>query len=186
MFKVITAVGTEPVTLTEAKLQCKVDTSDDDALITALITAAREYCEHYTRRAFASLTVEMVLDEFPADDTIMLDHSPVTSITHIKYNDSAGDEQTITGSEYALDEYGDANRVVLDYGISWPLAQDIPNAVRIRYVAGWTTLPFAAEAAVKLLIAHLYKNRSATTEKALSEVPIGVDALLNTIKIWSK
>jgi hypothetical protein len=47
-FKVITAVATEPVTLAEARLQCKVDADDTthDAVLTALITAAREFAEH--------------------------------------------------------------------------------------------------------------------------------------------
>ncbi len=38
----------EPLTLAEAKLHLRVDLSDDDALITALISAAREQAEFLT------------------------------------------------------------------------------------------------------------------------------------------
>jgi len=40
-----TAPAVEPVSLSEAKTHCRVDTSDDDAYIGSLITVAREYLE---------------------------------------------------------------------------------------------------------------------------------------------
>ena len=67
-YKVITDVGTEPVSLAEARLQCKVDaddTSHDTYLQNVLIPGAREYAEHYARCAFAERALEGVLDEFP-------------------------------------------------------------------------------------------------------------------------
>ena len=56
-YRVITAVAIEPVTLAEARLQLRMtvdDTAADDPLINVLITAAREFAEHYTGRALAS------------------------------------------------------------------------------------------------------------------------------------
>ncbi len=38
----------DPISLADAKLFLRVDISDDDALITSLITVAREYCETFT------------------------------------------------------------------------------------------------------------------------------------------
>jgi len=43
---------TEPVTLEETKLFCKIDFDDDDVLIESLITAAREMCEDYSNIGF--------------------------------------------------------------------------------------------------------------------------------------
>lgn len=188
MYKVITAVATEPVTTAEAKLHLRVDVSDDDALIGGLITAAREFAEHYTGRAFAPQTLEMALDRFPVyeDDCIDLDLPPVATITSVKYTDATGTEQTIAGSAYSLSLYGDSRRIAPTYGVYWPTTQDVPDAVRIRYVTGYTTLPKAAKAGLLLLIGHLYENRQAVSTLSLEEIPMGARSLLDTIKIWSK
>lgn len=55
----------EPVSLAEAKQFLRVDYADDDVLITSLITAAREFCEDWTHRAFYNQTWTRSLDNFP-------------------------------------------------------------------------------------------------------------------------
>lgn len=182
-YKVITAVSTEPVTLAEAKLHLRIDVMDDDTLITALITAAREFAEHYTGRALAPQTLEMALDEFTGD-CIDLDMPPVASITSVKYTDAAGVEQTVSSADYSLSAYGNSRRIDLGYGKTWPSTQEIPDAVRIRYVTGYTTAPKAVKSALLLLIGHLYENRQSVSTLNSNEVPMGARALLDTVKIW--
>lgn len=199
--KVITGVATEPVTLAEAKLHLKLDdiagSHPDDTLVTALITASREACEHYAGLALAGRTLEVSLDEFPEceEDVITLPMGPVASITSVKYTDDAGDEQTVSSSAYALSPYGGSRRLAPTFGNYWPDAQDIPDAVRIRYVtgyaatgaaAGYTTAPKAAVQAILVLIGHLYENRNADVKTAVEDLPPAVRALLNTIKVWDR
>ncbi len=62
----VTAPIEEPVSLAEAKLHLRVDYSNDDLLIAALITAARQHAENDTRRALVTQTWRQVLDQFPA------------------------------------------------------------------------------------------------------------------------
>lgn len=184
MYKVVTPVAAEPVTTAEAKLHCRVDTTADDTLFDALVVAAREFAEHYTGRAFAAQTLELALDTFPDcnADWIDLDMPPVASVSSVKYTDTAGVEQTMDSGDYSLSVYGESRRISLAYNVSWPLTQDIPNAVRIRYVTGYTTLPKAAKQGLLLVIGHFYEKRGAATE----DVPEGALALLNTIKVWSR
>lgn len=66
--KLITPPATEPVTLAEAKLQCKVDVdlTADDWLLMSYITGARQRAESITRRALVSQQWKITGDRFPS------------------------------------------------------------------------------------------------------------------------
>lgn len=186
-YKVITAVATEPVTLAEARLQCKIDSDDitHDAVLTALITAAREFAEHYTGRALATVTLEAALDEFPrCDGALKLPMPPVASITSIKYTDTAGVEQTLAGANYALSTYGTSRTVSLTYGNSWPSTQDVADAVRVRFVAGYASLPKAVKAALLLHI-EIESPLNPLLPAERQNLERARDSLLNTVKVYS-
>jgi uncharacterized phiE125 gp8 family phage protein len=185
MHKVINDISAEPITATEAKLHLRVDTTADDTLIAGLIPAARVFAEHYTGRSLVSRTLEMALPCFP-EGSIYLDAPPVTSVVSIKYTDTAGVEQTVPSGDYTLSPYGESRRVSLIYGKTWPMTQDVPDAVRIQYVAGYASLPSSAKSAMLLMIGHWYSNREAVGDVKLAEVPLGAINLLNTVKTWGK
>ena len=130
----------------------------------------------------------MALDQFPEYAMgFDLDRPPVASITSVKYTDTAGAEQTITSTNYTLSLYGDSRRVIPKYLYQWPITRDIPDAVRIVYVTGYTALPTAAKAAILLLVGHLYENRETVNiGNITSELPFSTQALLDTIKCWAK
>jgi uncharacterized phiE125 gp8 family phage protein len=133
----------------------------EDTLLASYITAAREYGEDITRRAFATQTIEMLLDEFPAEDYIELSMPPLQSVTSVKYKDSAGTETTMTATtEYLVDTDSNIGRVGLPTGVSWPSFIPYPfNPIKIRYVAGYTTLPSMLKNAILLHIGYMYKYR---------------------------
>ncbi len=64
-YRIVTEPTVEPVLLAEALDYLRVDSGDDDAQITRLITAARKYCEHITGRAFAtqSILAQLIIDK---------------------------------------------------------------------------------------------------------------------------
>lgn len=61
-----TAPSVEPVSLIEAKAHLRVDVTDDDGYISALIVAARQAAETITRRALITQSWAVTLDQFPA------------------------------------------------------------------------------------------------------------------------
>ena len=79
----MTAPTGEPVSLTEAKAQCRVDITDDDTYITALITAARSHLETIARPQLAMITQtgECLLDDWPGGGTLGLRPYPQQSVT---------------------------------------------------------------------------------------------------------
>ena len=181
-YQVITP-PTEPVTLADARLHLRVTDTSEDTLIASLTTAAREYCEHYLQRSIGSQTLELALDEFP-EGAIELEHGPCISITSIKYIDTTGVEQTLAGAAYTLDDYSHKSWAVRAYGTEWPDTLEAANVVKVRYVAGST--PSAVIAAMKLIIGHLYENREQSiVGVSVTELPLGVKALLDTKRIWS-
>lgn len=186
----VTPVTTEPVSLVEAKLQCRVDTTDEDALLTALISAAREHGETFTHRALAQQTWDWKLDDFPcsAYEPLVLPKPPVTSITSISYVDANGTTQTWSSSNYVTDlpagPWAAPARIAPAYGLTWPSVRDQMSAATVRFVCGYTTAPEAVKAALKLLIAHWYRNRESVGEGQLAPVPHTVDALLWPFKAF--
>ena len=86
---IVTPAASEPISLTDAKNFLRVDHSNDDTLISALITSARQLCEEYTRRILVTTTIDEYYDKFPMNryenlsNLIYLSRGPVASITSL-------------------------------------------------------------------------------------------------------
>ena len=166
----IAAPASEPLDLATAKLHCRVDGNDDDALVTALIIAAREQAEHETGRALITQTWELVHDVFP--DAFVLRKAPIQSVTSIKYLDSTtGAEQTLAPADYLLDKDSEPGYVVPGYGKAWPDSYAVPNAVRCRYVCGYgdaAAVPQAIKQWMLLAIGTMYAQRETAAGQTYS------------------
>lgn len=182
--RVVTGPTAEPVTLEEASAHCRVDTSDEEALLAAYITAARQYAEEITGRAFLTQTLELTLDGFEAD-TIELPRAPVASITSIGYLDTAGVSKTVTS--HVLDGRSRPPRLTPAYGESWPDTRGTPGCVAIRFVAGEATAPEPVKQAILLMVGHWYEHREdaiAAPGITIASIPHGAHALLAPYRIW--
>lgn len=172
---------TEPLLLSEAKAHLRVDVNDDDALIKALIQAAREHVEDKTHRALLPQTWRLTRDSFPARTTMSLEASDVASIETFTYVDIGGVTTDFTA--YALDTDAMPARVSLPYGASWPATRAQRNAVTVTFQRSMAddagALPEVFKTAMKLLIGTWYESREAFVDARFAlEVPFSVDALL--------
>lgn len=175
-----------PVTLQETKDHLRVTHDLDDALISVLIEAAVQNLDGrdgWLGRALMAQTWDYTLDAFPSGMSIPLPLAPVQSITAITYTDADGAAGTTFDSgSYAMGEdLAWSPRVWLGYGLTWPSTRGVPDAAKIRFVAGYATrhdVPAPIKAAILLMIGHLYENREATAETRLIEVPMASQYLL--------
>lgn len=190
-----TAPVSEPVSLSDAKTHLRVpsDVTDEDGLIAALITTAREYAEQYTGRAIRTQTWDYKLDAFPCDE-IVLPMPPVTSVSSISYVDQNGDSQTWSASYYQTDLPSGPTaakaRIWPAYGQYFPQTRWQLNAVTVRFVSGYATVaavPESIKAAIKLIVGHLYLNREDVAVGVgigAIQVPKAADSLLWPLKVF--
>ena len=169
----VTPAATFPVTLTEAKAQCRVLHASEDVYIGLLIEAAAAHIQEYTGRSVGAQTWKLTLDKF--FDEILLPRGPVQSVESVEYFDADGQEQTLV-SGWALDASTDPARILRDADASWPSTAERFDAVAITYDAGGTS-PADVKHAALLLVAHWYHNREAVGTP-LAPVPMAVEALL--------
>lgn len=181
-----TAPAALPVSLIEAKAHLRVDTTDDDLLITALIGSATELAEQATGRALMAQTWQLSLDTFPC--AAELTRVPVQAVTSLVYADVTGTDQTLALANYTLcnsDDYSPA-RVVPAWSKSWPAIRSQPNAVRITYTAGYASaalVPESIKSWIKLMVGAMYENREAVNE--VQTFALGfADRLLDRYKVW--
>lgn len=82
----------EPLTLDEVKLDRRVDSNLDDTLLTALIQAAREYCERYTGLSLVTQTREVIVPAYvegmllpygPVQAAVVSDEGPPYTVTYV-------------------------------------------------------------------------------------------------------
>ena len=191
----ITPPAVEPISLALAQMHMRVDDQTDAAYISGLITAARVYAEHYTRRAFITQTWDMKIDQFHYFDTreLIIPKAPLQSVTYIQYVDTAQNTQTLGASSYVVDSAQKPARIYPAFAQYWPATLPLQNSVTVRFVAGYgatqTDLNIAGSVpgtiiqGMLLLISHWYENREpVVAERGVvpTEIPLAVDALLGS------
>jgi hypothetical protein len=199
------APASEPVTRAEAKLWTRLSITDDDAIIDSLITAARQWCEDYTGRAFVTQSWRLTLDQFPGVglvarpmataavwpgwwdwpafwDLVRLPKAPLVSIDSVQYVDSLGATQTIDPSLYQADTESEPGRLRPSYSQTWPAPRLQLASVRVTYTCGYgaaAAVPEGVKTAIKMLLGAWYENREAIGDKPMTESPMAVRALLD-------
>ena len=190
----LTQPTVEPVSIAEAKAQCRIDDTGEDLLLMATyISAAREWAESYTRRTFIHTQWQLRTDSFPFE--FRLPFPPMATATGytavaVTYTSSivggVGTVVTLPTDQYRVDREQTPGGIRPLYGQSWPGYINDRNAVTATWWGGYgedgTKIPKAVKPAIMMLVAHLFSNREMTSELALKEVPFGVKTLLNTVR----
>lgn len=164
----ITAPTGDVVTTAEAKAYAKVTHSAEDSLIGDLVATAVELVEHICDRQLLSATYDITFDAWPeSGEELEIPFAPTSSITHVKYIDEDGAEQTLSSSVYISYTDIDPAQIYLAYGQSWPGLRVQRNAVTVRAVVGYANaaaVPDAIKTAIKIAVTAWLENREGCQE----------------------
>jgi uncharacterized phiE125 gp8 family phage protein len=181
--QLITPPATEPVTLADAKLHLKIDTGDDDALITRLIGTARARGEWHLGRALITQSWRLWLDAWPCSGIIELPLPPlqgVASVTVYAPDDTA---TVLDPATYQMDAASQPARLTLKSTVLPPTNLRAINSVAVEFTAGYgdnaSDVPSGISEALLELIAFLYENRG----EAPAELPLDCLALLAPFRV---
>lgn len=158
-----TESSTEPITVEEARAQCRIDGTEEDADLFSMITEARRDCEN--RLGDKSLINATCIDHFDRFAGKMeLHYSPVASTTHVKYYDTNGTLKTLSSDTYELGVINGIGVIRLQYNQDWPSdVRDHPDSVVVTYTAGYGTavsnVPAMIRRWIKARVGWLYGNR---------------------------
>jgi uncharacterized phiE125 gp8 family phage protein len=183
---IVTPPTVSPVSVEEAKSYLRIDHSDEDLTIQALIDTAVDYAENYTGRALITQVWEETYSEFPREGYIQIPKAPLQTIDDFEYTEA--NETTADFADYTADLF--RNRAVLNYDESWPSCTLEPvEGIRIEWTCGYgddgTDVPEAIRQAIMLLVGHWYENREPVIIGTIqSNLPFAVQALLNPYRTW--
>lgn len=171
-YSLVSPPAVEPISLSLAKKQLRVDSPDDDYLISTYVSVARDFCERYCNRAFYPQSWQLALDSFPYGDyrsTIPIDQrSPwnysaywndlairlpkpmCLGVTSLTYLDASGVLQTLNPNLYDVDITSRPARIVPAMGQTWPLTQFyLPGSIQVLYQAASYVLNVTENVALK-------------------------------------
>jgi hypothetical protein len=192
------------VSIEEAKAHLRIDHADEDNLITALVEAATATIDGrdgWLGRAIGVQTWDLSLDcgwwrgqgsvsgphwwwgGYGTGWGIRLPLPPLRSVDTITYRNAAGTEQTLAPESYVVSGVGSGQRgrVTLASGVEWPDVQAGPEALTIRFTAGYEEVPAPIKAAILLNTARLYEQR----ENPNSDLGGAAMALLGPYRVFA-
>jgi len=180
----LTPSAGEPLSIAEAKQFLRVEHDGDDALIAALIAAARNVVEVTTRRVLVSQTWRVVLDRWPASGRIVSPVNPLRTLEAARVFAADGTPVALDVDAFTLNTasvpgviaFGRANvaepgralaGIELDVTAGYGDAEDVPAPL---------------VQAIRLLLARAYEHREEVRTDAL---PGAVASLIAPFRVIS-
>jgi uncharacterized phiE125 gp8 family phage protein len=181
----LTAPTAEPVTLAEAKLAARVDSTALDTMIPGLITAAREQSEQIAGQRWVTQVWRHELADWPAADAPLPQYG-ATAVA-VSYWDGAA-WQALPGSAY---EYapapGGGTVLVPAPGAAWPTlgARSIAARVRVDITSGGdvASVPQVVKLYIKSMVAAWVDNPSALADGKAESSP-WLHHLLDSVRVY--
>ncbi|HFB54376.1 MAG TPA: hypothetical protein ENJ46_00510 [Hellea balneolensis] len=168
----------EPVDLAYAKTFLRVDTPDEDTLITDMISTARAQVENIIGRTLIKRGF-LYRGDTPSSTCVSLPRPPLISVTRLSLISEQGMITDILPENYIVNTRNEPGEIQLVAGTHWSDHQTQNIGIEIEFFAGYgetaTDIPLPIKQAILLLLAQNFEHRDAVDKPTL---PLMVDALL--------
>lgn len=192
--KQITGPTTPVVSLDEAKTHLRIDHSDEDAYISALVTSATNFVEEFTGRSLITQTWRASFDRWPPNDcgfnVLELPRPELLSVESLKYYDINGSLTTVDPSNYTV-EFGTPGFITIRKFFGYPsLEDDRKLAIELEFTSGYgpapEDVPQILRQAIHLMLKHFYEIRMPVLENMnATKVPLSVQTILKLFRVRS-
>lgn len=180
----VTNPTVEPVSLSMAKSQCRIDTDAEDEYIQNLIAVARQYVEDVLDITLCTTVWEARYDLFPVW-AIVLPRAPMAAGTvTVTYRNGDGTYGTLSSAsgDFQVDTKSVPGRIFPLWARAWPPTRGDENSVVVQFTAGYgadgTNVPPVAKHLILMLVAHLFESRQPAVVGGVTSVPYTFDTLL--------
>ncbi|MEF2073828.1 head-tail connector protein [Consotaella aegiceratis] len=167
----------EPVSLAVAKGWCRIENTDEDDLVVALIRAARQAIEAATGLVLVRRGFRLYVDPVPSTGWIEIARQPLVAVTSLVAYDGSGEPVS-----FGLDEVVIGRALGVEaLRLSPAVRAAATNGVEVEFEAGFAagTVPEPLCLALKQIVATSYEVRSAVHPAAQPAiVPASAAALI--------
>lgn len=169
--------GSDIISLSELKAYARIETSDDDSVISNMIKSATQKCEAYMNRDIIAKTRTLFIsnvnrsgeygDLYKRKIKIVLPFAPIASVTSVQQQDSSGTLSSIGHNVYGFE----------DKYIEIP--SDYMHNIKIVYTT--SGLSFSdIKMAIKQLATTYYDNRAEYVKGTIvAELPTNIKSILS-------
>tara|TARA_B100000575_G_C23115070_1_gene644490 strand:+ start:956 stop:1558 length:603 start_codon:yes stop_codon:yes gene_type:complete len=173
--------------LADVKAHLRVDTTHEDDVISDYFAAAMSFVQDYCRITIEATTWDMHLPAFPRlYRYIGLPRGTVTSVDFLKYYDTDGVLVEWSSEDYYLALGELPAKIYLHGDDNWEDTQTRPDAVQVRYSAGfssWSSVPAMYRQPLYYLTGHYYKLREpVVTGTIATALPFALQSNLQSIR----
>lgn len=183
----LTAPAVEPLSLADAKTFLRVEHDADDAIITSLVSAARNHVEALTRCALIAQTWRLVLDRWPDGGRIAPRIGPLRALAAVRVFNAAGEASAIDPETFVIHR---AAGVIAAPGWSLPPPGRSIAGIELDLDVGFgeaaSDVPPILLQAIRILVAHWYENRGLIAiGQTVAMMPASVNAMISSHRVLS-
>ncbi|RVL53950.1 head-tail connector protein [Sinorhizobium meliloti] len=168
--RLVTPPATRPVSLEEAKVQCRIDVSEaiENAIIEGYIDAATQQLEKILDLALVTQTWEQ--DFATLCRQLRLPKAPVSGTPTVKYYNAQNVEQTFAPANYRVLTDLEGTYLSIPPEVDVPETFARPDAVTVQFTAGAPAdeIPASLKTAILLHVAFLYQFRESSLDASVT------------------